>query len=108
MSSVVVLRIKFPETWPLIYKTLRIEDSMSTKDAIAHIAETVNCSQLLEDTHGLFMPEENVWLEFDTPISDYPQLQECEHVEFKDKNKPTQSSTNDQDKDTKACPCIIL
>ena len=66
----------------MIYKTLRVDANFSTNEAVKFIAETVNCSHLLNGDEGLYVPDENRWLEPETPLSEYDTLQDVEHIEF--------------------------
>jgi len=79
-----VLRIKFPPTYPLIYKTLRIDANLTVAEAVAFIAETLNIPS--ENNIGLYLPDEKRWLDDETPLSTYDSLQEVEHIEYKCKN----------------------
>eukprot|EP01088_Endostelium_zonatum_P014062 TRINITY_DN2939_c0_g1_i1.p1 TRINITY_DN2939_c0_g1~~TRINITY_DN2939_c0_g1_i1.p1 ORF type:complete len:102 (+),score=27.66 TRINITY_DN2939_c0_g1_i1:156-461(+) len=79
-----VMRIKFPPTYPLIYKTLRVDSKLTTKEAIVYISETLNVP--LQGNVGLYIPQERIWLDDNTALTEYPQLQEVEEVEFKDKS----------------------
>jgi len=84
--SALVLRIKFPAQYPLIYKTLRVDATFNTKQAVRFIADTVNVTSLLVGTEGLYIPDEKRWLDDDAPLSSYDSLQDVEHIEFKDRN----------------------
>jgi hypothetical protein len=79
-----VMRIKFPPTYPLIYKTLRIDSKLTTQEAIQFISETLNVP--IQGDVGLYIPQERLWLDQNTPLSNYEQLQEVEEVEFRDRN----------------------
>jgi len=81
-----VMRIKFPPTYPLIYKTLRIDSKLTTQEAIQFISETLNVA--IQGNVGLYIPSERLWLEQNTPLSHYEQLQEVEEVEFRDRDAP--------------------
>jgi len=74
--AALVLRIKFPMTYPLIYKTLRVDANFSTKEAVKFIAETVNVTSLLTGSEGLYLPDEKRWLDDTTPLSTYESLQD--------------------------------
>lgn len=63
--------------YPLIYKTLRVDASFTAKKAVQFIAETVNVTSLLVGTEGLYIPDENRWLDDDTVLSDCSDLQEA-------------------------------
>jgi hypothetical protein len=52
--------------------------------AISYISETLNVTA--GDNIGLYLPQEKRWLDDNSPLSSYPQLQDAEEVEFKDKN----------------------
>eukprot|EP01125_Pyxidicula_operculata_P006030 TRINITY_DN2109_c0_g1_i1.p1 TRINITY_DN2109_c0_g1~~TRINITY_DN2109_c0_g1_i1.p1 ORF type:complete len:110 (-),score=13.23 TRINITY_DN2109_c0_g1_i1:160-489(-) len=92
--AALVLRIKFPDTFPLIYKTLRVDANFTTKEAVKFIAETVNCSSLLVGSEGLYVPDEKRWLDDNTPLSEYDSLQDVEHIEFRDKNNTGNDNGN--------------
>eukprot|EP00005_Dracoamoeba_jomungandri_P001194 CAMPEP_0174249866 /NCGR_PEP_ID=MMETSP0439-20130205/183_1 /TAXON_ID=0 /ORGANISM="Stereomyxa ramosa, Strain Chinc5" /LENGTH=100 /DNA_ID=CAMNT_0015329793 /DNA_START=92 /DNA_END=394 /DNA_ORIENTATION=+ len=77
-----VMRIKFPPTYPLIYKTLRIDAKLTTNEAIQFISETLNVG--IQGNVGLYIPSERMWLDQDCPLSDYDILHEVEEVEFRD------------------------
>ena len=84
--SALVLRIKFPAQYPLIYKTLRVDATFNAKQAVRFIADTVNVTSLLVGTEGLYIPDEKRWLDDDVALSTYDSLQDVEHIEFKDRN----------------------
>ncbi len=69
-----VMRIKFPPTYPLIYKTLRIDSKLTSNEAIIFISETLNVA--IQGNIGLYIPQERMWLDQNTPLSHYEQLQE--------------------------------
>ena len=86
MASAVVLRVKFPETYPMIYKTIRLNGGVKITEALATIAEQVH----VEPTSpvGLYLPEQKLWLDNERTLSEYPQLTEdgLEYIEYKFKN----------------------
>jgi len=84
--AALVLRIKFPPTYPLIYKTLRIDANLTVAEAVAFIAQTLNIPS--ESAIGLYLPDEKRWLDDDTPLSTYDSLQDVEHIEYKSKKDP--------------------
>jgi len=92
--AALVLRIKFPPTYPLIYKTLRIDANLSVAEAVAFIAETLNIPS--EQNIGLYLPDDKRWLDDDTPLSQYDSLQDVEHIEYKSRvDKKTGSSSSE-------------
>jgi hypothetical protein len=74
--AALVLRIKFPPTYPLIYKTLRVDAKFTTKEAVKFIADTVNVTSLLQGSEGLYIPDEKRWLDDATPLTAYDSLQD--------------------------------
>lgn len=72
--AALVLRIKFPPTYPLIYKTLRIDANLTVAEAVAFISETLNIPS--ETNIGLYLPDEKRWLDDATPLSTYDSLQD--------------------------------
>jgi len=95
--AALVLRIKFPPTYPLIYKTLRIDANLTVNDAVKFISETLNIPK--GENIGLYLPDERRWLDDNTPLSTYDSLQDVEHIEYKSKIQSSES---------KGCPCIIV
>eukprot|EP01126_Amoeba_proteus_P002532 TRINITY_DN10794_c0_g2_i3.p1 TRINITY_DN10794_c0_g2~~TRINITY_DN10794_c0_g2_i3.p1 ORF type:complete len:131 (-),score=16.27 TRINITY_DN10794_c0_g2_i3:102-494(-) len=105
--AALVLRIKFPVTYPLIYKTLRVDANFTVKEAVQFIAETVNVTTLLTGSEGLFVPDENTWLDDQTPLSNYTSLQDAEHIEFKDRRAATPKPDTDL-KSNDGCDCVLF
>jgi len=85
MSSL-VLRIKFPPSYPLIYKTLRIDSNLTVAEAIKFVGETLNVE--CGGNIGLYLPDEKQWLADDQPLCQYENLQEEEYIEYRDKDAP--------------------
>ena len=79
--AALVLRIKFPMTYPLIYKTLRVDANYTADEAVRFIAETVNVQSLLNGNEGLYVPDEKRWLDKDKPLSSYESLQDVVRTE---------------------------
>ena len=69
MSKVVTMRIRFPQTYPVIYKTLRVDGELSVKAAIEFIAEALHMPP--EDNIGLYLPSAKKWLDNDTPLVNF-------------------------------------
>jgi hypothetical protein len=74
IMAALVLRIKFPPDYPLIYKTLRIDANLTVKEAVAFVSDTLNIPK--EDGMGFYLPDEKKWLEHDMPLSTYDSLQD--------------------------------
>mmetsp|Transcript_20921 Transcript_20921/g.35619 ORF Transcript_20921/g.35619 Transcript_20921/m.35619 type:complete len:103 (-) Transcript_20921:117-425(-) len=85
--TALVLRIKFPPTYPLIYKTLRIDSNLTVIEAIKFIGETLNVA--CGGNIGLYLPDEKRWLDDNAPLSTYDNLQEEEYIEYRDRDQPT-------------------
>mmetsp|Transcript_47731 Transcript_47731/g.120163 ORF Transcript_47731/g.120163 Transcript_47731/m.120163 type:complete len:111 (-) Transcript_47731:495-827(-) len=77
-----VMRIKFPPTYPLIYKTLRIDSSLTVSEAIKFIHDTLQVPPTGEQI-GLYLASDQLWLDNDKTLSSYPELQDAEEVEFR-------------------------
>ena len=101
--AALVLRIKFPPTYPLIYKTLRIDANLTVTEAITFIGESLNVA--CGGNIGLFLPDEKRWLDPDTKLSLYENLQEEEYIEYKD--KLAKGGGDKKKKDEGGC-CTIL
>jgi len=104
--AALVLRIKFPPTYPLIYKTLRIDANLTVSEAVAFIAETLNIPN--ENHIGLYLPDERRWLDDETPLSTYDSLQEVEHIEYKSRNEKGKSNNNNASGDGGSTCCIVI
>lgn len=75
--SALVLRIKFPQTYPLIYKTLRVDPNLTVAEAVVYIAQTVSAPPPTQGAGiGLFVPSQKKWLTENEPLSTYSSLQE--------------------------------
>lgn len=123
-----VLRIKFPQSYPVIYKTLRIDSNLTVRQAIASVNETLRVE--VKGDIGLYLPQEKRWLADDQPLSSFESLQEAvramsffhqsghqkvthlqEEVEFREKNaKPDppkgSSGGGGSNSDSETC-CVI-
>ena len=81
MSKVVTMRIRFPKTYPVIYKTLRVDGELSVAESIKFIAEQLHMEP---DTGiGLYLPTAKLWLDDNNPLFDY-QEQIGEEVRTRD------------------------
>lgn len=72
--SALVLRIKFPQTYPLIYKTLRVDPNLTVAEAVVYIAQTVSAPP--QPGVGLFIPSQRKWLGENETLSTYTSLQD--------------------------------
>lgn len=99
--AALVLRIKFPPTYPLIYKTLRIDANLTVAQAVKFIAETLNIPN--ETNIGLYLPDEKRWLDDNSPLSSYDSLQDVEHIEYKNKNDKGKPGSGGD-----SCSCTIV
>eukprot|EP01100_Stratorugosa_tubuloviscum_P006400 TRINITY_DN276_c0_g2_i3.p1 TRINITY_DN276_c0_g2~~TRINITY_DN276_c0_g2_i3.p1 ORF type:complete len:107 (-),score=40.05 TRINITY_DN276_c0_g2_i3:241-561(-) len=100
-----VMRIKFPPTYPLIYKTLRIESNLTCQQAVFFISDSLNVPVI--GRIGLYLPQDKQWLDDDTALSSYPQLQDAEEVEFRFRDradgKPAGGGGGSTRNDDKCC-----
>eukprot|EP01094_Clydonella_sp_ATCC50884_P028713 TRINITY_DN8702_c0_g1_i3.p3 TRINITY_DN8702_c0_g1~~TRINITY_DN8702_c0_g1_i3.p3 ORF type:complete len:104 (+),score=14.65 TRINITY_DN8702_c0_g1_i3:232-543(+) len=72
--STITMRIKFPPTYPLIYKTLRVDGTLTVSEAVAYIAETLHVAG--GDSIGLYIASLDEWLEEGKPLSDFDFLED--------------------------------
>jgi len=98
--AALVLRIKFPPTYPLIYKTLRIDANLTVSEAVNFVADTLNIPK--EADIGLYLPDEKRWLDDQATLASYDSLQDVEHIEYKSKR----ASANKAERE-RSC-CVIL
>ena len=93
MSTAVVLRIKFPQTYPIIYKTVRLNSTLKVSEALGTIAEQVHVEAA--PNAGLFLPEQKMWLDNERTLAEYPQLTEggLEYIEYKVKGSEKRGCT---------------
>jgi len=101
--AALVLRIKFPKTYPLIYKTLRIDANLKVNEAVRFISETLNIPS--ENNIGLYLPDEKRWLDDNQPLSSYDSLQDVEHIEYRNRTEKASKSDGESGPD---CACTIL
>ncbi|KAH3745151.1 hypothetical protein Pelo_13471 [Pelomyxa schiedti] len=94
MSNSLVLRIKFPQTYPLIHKVVRIDSNLTVKDSVTFIGESLRVPYK-NNNIGLFLPDEKIWLKDDERIGSYTDIQDQEFIEFKERTGG-------------GCPCSIM
>jgi hypothetical protein len=78
-----VIRIKFPETYPIIYKNMRINGNLTVPAAIEYIANELSVPG--GPQFGFYLPEARIWVPNDIPLIQFEELQTAEEVEFKDR-----------------------
>ncbi|PRP75800.1 hypothetical protein PROFUN_08794 [Planoprotostelium fungivorum] len=103
--AALVLRIKFPPTYPLIYKTLRIDANLTVHEAVLFIAETLNIPN--DAGIGLYLPDEKRWLDDNSLLNTYESLQDVEHIEYKSRTGGGSAPSTRNTSDSSSC-CIIL
>jgi len=84
--AALVLRVKFPNTFPVIYKTLRVDCNLTTLEAIEFMCNSINVP--FSQDYVLYNPEEKRHLDGSTPLSEYEGLQEAEHIELQERLDP--------------------
>jgi len=95
-----IVRVKFPETYPLVFKTLRVDPNFKTSEAIRFIVDSVNCTEYLQGTESLFIPEKHMFLDDNTPLYEY-SLEQAEVVEIRQKH------ILEPDENIKSCSCCL-
>jgi hypothetical protein len=73
-----------PPTYPLIYKTLRLDENLTVRGAVETIAETLHLPEAGASI-GLFIPAETLWLDNEKTLADYPTLADADEIEYKDR-----------------------
>lgn len=71
--TTLVLRVKFPPTYPLIYKTLRIDRNLTVGESVGYIAQTVNVPA--SNNIGLFIPSQKRWLDDGDQLANFTYLE---------------------------------
>merc|ERR1711991_945965 len=71
-------------TYPLIYKTLRLDENLTVRGAVETIAETLHLPEAGASI-GLFIPAEALWLDNEKTLADYPSLADADEIEYKDR-----------------------
>lgn len=80
-----VIRIKFPETYPIIYKNMRINGNLTVPMAIEYISNELSVPG--GANFGFFLPDRQMWVPNDQPLMNFAYLQEVEEVEFKERQE---------------------
>ncbi|KAL7721926.1 FERM domain-containing protein [Entamoeba marina] len=102
MSKVVTMRIRFPKTYPVIYKTLRVDGELTVTAAIEFIAEALHMPP--EEGIGLYLPTSKKWLEDTAPLATFQEdIGDEDNVEYKYKN-----AKDDKSDKKKSGGCQIL
>ena len=71
MAKVVTMRIRFPKTYPVIYKTLRIDGELTITNSIKFIAEALHMD--VDPDIGLYLPTAKIWLEEGEQLANYQE-----------------------------------
>jgi len=82
--TTLVLRVKFPPTYPLIYKTLRVDRNLTVGESVGYIAQTVNVPA--SPNIGLYVPSQKRWLSDGDQLANFGYLENEEYIEYKDKS----------------------
>jgi len=82
--TTLVLRVKFPPTYPLIYKTLRVDRNLTVGESVGYIAQTVNVPAA--NNIGLYIPSQKRWLNDTDQLANFGYLENEEYIEYKDKS----------------------
>jgi len=81
--TTIVLRVKFPPTYPLIYKTLRVDRNLTVAESVGYIAQTVNVPA--SPNFGLYVPSQKRWLSDGDQLANFGYLENEDYIEYKDK-----------------------
>ncbi|EFA85215.1 hypothetical protein PPL_02215 [Heterostelium album PN500] len=70
--STLQVRIKFPPDYPVIYKTLRLDSSLTVQEAIAAIGQAINVNPAPDI--GLYLPDAKKQLQENQLLSSFDGL----------------------------------
>mmetsp|Transcript_28051 Transcript_28051/g.31186 ORF Transcript_28051/g.31186 Transcript_28051/m.31186 type:complete len:139 (-) Transcript_28051:69-485(-) len=80
-----VLRVKYPPTWPGSFKTICLLESITVRNAIKKTAEIAGCVDRVESNFSFYVEEEDITLDADEVLSEYSDLLEyCDTVEIRE------------------------
>ncbi|EGG24849.1 hypothetical protein DFA_03094 [Cavenderia fasciculata] len=83
------VRVKFPADYPVIYKTIRLDPSLTVLEAIAAIGQAINVNPAADI--GLFLPEDKACLQDTRQLSSYTQITQAQYIELKSKKQKKDS-----------------
>ncbi|EGC29115.1 hypothetical protein DICPUDRAFT_93203 [Dictyostelium purpureum] len=86
------VRVKFPSDYPVIYKTIRLDNSLTVQEAILAIGEAINVTP--SSDLGLFLPDEAKCLADTSLLSSYEQFQNASYIELKSKKSAKGDNSN--------------
>jgi hypothetical protein len=69
MSDILVVRIKFPEDYPIIYKSMKLRGELTVPEAIEYISTELSVPG--GEQYGIYIPDQNFWLDNNTPLNEY-------------------------------------
>ncbi|ELP85272.1 hypothetical protein EIN_084640 [Entamoeba invadens IP1] len=106
MTKVVTMRIRFPKTYPVIYKTLRVDGELSVKGSIEFIAEALHMPP--DEGIGLYLPNAKTWLDDTAPLANFQEvIGEEDNVEYKFRNGKDDDDDS-SNKKKKSGGCVFL
>eukprot|EP00727_Mastigamoeba_balamuthi_P010648 m51a1_g6205 hypothetical protein (102) ;mRNA; f:139223-139528 len=94
MANVLVLRVKFPQSYPIIYKTVRLGGEVLVRDALSTIATQCHVDHITDASHCcLYLPPTGTVLEDERPLGHYTdalrdESLECVEYRLRDSLKP--------------------
>ncbi|KYQ89722.1 hypothetical protein DLAC_09690 [Tieghemostelium lacteum] len=95
MSSIQI-RVKFPADYPVIYKTVRLDGTLTVLQAIEAIGQTINHTP--GPDVGLYLPNEKASMGDNQTLNDIDNIRNAEYIELKSKKASSQA---------KSC-CLIM
>ncbi|ELP84020.1 hypothetical protein EIN_346670 [Entamoeba invadens IP1] len=106
MTKVVTMKLRFPSSYPVIAKILRVDGNLSVKDAIVFIAEAIHMKA--EEGIGLYLNGAKKWMDESAQLIEYQeaiQEEDEELVEYRYKNAKPE---DDKKGGTSSSCCAIL
>ncbi|KAF2069527.1 hypothetical protein CYY_009152 [Polysphondylium violaceum] len=80
------IRVKFPSDYPVIYKTVRLDSSLTVKEAVIAIGEAINVAS--SPDLGLYLPDQTNYLSETQTLSSFDSIRDVQYIELKSKKSP--------------------
>ncbi|EAL63132.1 hypothetical protein DDB_G0288615 [Dictyostelium discoideum AX4] len=77
------VRVKFPSDYPVIYKTIRLDNSLTVQEAILAIGQAINVTPASD--LGLYLPDDPKHLTDTELLSSFESFSDAQYIELKSK-----------------------
>mmetsp|Transcript_1183 Transcript_1183/g.2834 ORF Transcript_1183/g.2834 Transcript_1183/m.2834 type:complete len:99 (+) Transcript_1183:166-462(+) len=93
MSDILVIRIKFPDDYPIIYKSMKLRGELTVPEAVEYISSELSVPG--GEQYGFYLPDQNFWLDNSTPLNEYRErLSNVQMVEFRDRTQASDGESS--------------